>query len=87
MNLDERQVAHRVLLVDDDDAVRARGTMGEEDSPKRCPTGQGVPLILLSLAGGTMEHARVGCLCRSAVLEQLSTEKSMDGRALASGTE
>jgi len=50
--------------------------MGEGESPKRCPTCQRVPLILLSLAGGTIEHARVGCLCRSAVLEHLSTEES-----------
>ena len=50
--------------------------MGEENAPKRCPTYQRVPLIVLSLAGGTIEHARVGCLCRSVVLEHLSTEKS-----------
>jgi len=50
--------------------------MGEENSPKRCPTCQRVPLILFSLAGGTFEHARVGCLCRSVVLEHLNTEKS-----------
>jgi hypothetical protein len=50
--------------------------MGQEVSPKRCPICQRVPLILLSLAGGVIEKARVGCLCRSVVLEQLSTEKS-----------
>lgn len=50
--------------------------MGEENAPKRCPTCQRVPLIVLSLAGGTIEHARVGCLCRSVVLEHLTTEKS-----------
>ena len=50
--------------------------MGEENAPKRCPTCQRVPLILLSLAGGTLEHTRVGCLCRSVVLEHLSMEKS-----------
>jgi len=50
--------------------------MGEENIPKRCPACQRVPLILLSLAGGTIEHARVGCRCRSVVLEHLSTEKS-----------
>ena len=48
----------------------------EEDSPKRCPTCQRVPLILFGFVGGTFEHARVGCLCRSAVLEHLSTEES-----------
>ena len=50
--------------------------MGEENTPKRCPTCQRVPLTLLSLAAGTIEHARVGCLCRNVVLERLSTEKS-----------
>jgi hypothetical protein len=50
--------------------------MGEENAPKRCPACQRVPLILLSLASGTIEHARVGCLCRSVVLENLSTERS-----------
>jgi hypothetical protein len=50
--------------------------MGEEDSPKRCPVCQRVPLILFGLAGGTFEHARVGCLCRSVVLEHLNTEES-----------
>jgi hypothetical protein len=50
--------------------------MREGYSPKRCPTCQRVPLILLSLAAGAIEHARVGCLCRTVVLEHLSTEKS-----------
>ncbi len=50
--------------------------MGEENAPKRCPTCQRVPLILLSLASGAIEHARVGCLCRSVVLEHLCSEKS-----------
>jgi len=50
--------------------------MEEGNAPKRCPTCQRVPLILLSLAGGVIEHTRVGCLCRSVVLEHLSTEKS-----------
>jgi len=50
--------------------------MGEEDSPERCRTCQRVPLILLSLASGTIEHARVGCLCRSVILERASTEES-----------
>jgi hypothetical protein len=50
--------------------------MGEENAPKRCPTCQRVPLILFILAGGAIEHTRVGCLCRSVVLERLSTEKS-----------
>jgi len=39
--------------------------------PKRCPTCQRVPLILFSLAGGSIETARVGCLCRSTVLKHL----------------
>ena len=47
-----------------------------EDSLKRCPTCQRVPLILFSLSRGTFDHARVGCLCRSTVLENLSSEKS-----------
>jgi len=50
--------------------------MGEENTPKRCPACQRVLLILLSIAGGSIEHTRVGCLCRSVVLEHLSTEKS-----------
>jgi len=50
--------------------------MGEECAPKWCSTCQRVPLILLSLADGNIEHARVGCLCRSMVLERLSTERS-----------
>jgi hypothetical protein len=41
--------------------------MGQE-SPIRCPTCQRVPLTLLYLAGGTIEHARVGCLCGSVIL-------------------
>ena len=51
-------------------------TMEEENAPKRCPACQRVPLILLNLAGGAIEHARVGCLCRSVALEHPSTEKS-----------
>ncbi len=50
--------------------------MGEENTLKRCPACQRVPLIVFSFAGGAIEHARVGCLCRSVVLEHLSTEKS-----------
>jgi hypothetical protein len=50
--------------------------MGQEGSPKRCPTCQRVPLILLSLAGGVIEKARVGCLCRSVVLGHPNTETS-----------
>jgi len=50
--------------------------MGEENTPKRCPACQRVLLILLSIAGRSIEHTRVGCLCRSVVLEHLSTEKS-----------
>ena len=50
--------------------------MEEENAPKRCPACQRVPLILLNLAGGAIEHARVGCLCRSVALEHPSTEKS-----------
>lgn len=53
---------------------RWSGTMGEEDSSKRCPTCQRVPLILFSLTDGSFEHARVGCLCHSVVLERLSME-------------
>ena len=41
--------------------------MGPE-FPKRCPTRQRVPLTLLGLAGGTIEQARVGCLCGSGIL-------------------
>ena len=41
--------------------------MGPE-FPKRCPTCQRVPLTLLGLAGGTIEQARVGCLCGSVIL-------------------
>ena len=43
------------------------GSMGQE-SPIRCPTCQRVPLTLLYLAGGTIEHARIGCLCGSVIL-------------------
>ena len=45
-------------------------------SPKRCPTCQRVPLILCSLAEGSIETVRVGCLCRSTVLKHPSTEAS-----------
>ena len=50
--------------------------MWQENAPKRCPTCLRVPLTLVSLAGGVIEHARVGCLCRSVILGFLSTEKS-----------
>jgi len=50
--------------------------MREENASKRCPTCQRVPLTLVSLAGGVIEHARVGCLCRSVFIGYLSTEKS-----------
>ena len=49
------------------------GPMGQEESPKRCPSCQRVPLVLLSLAGGIFK-ARVGCLCRSTVFGAPSGE-------------
>ena len=42
-------------------------SMGQE-SPRPCPTCQRVPLTLFYLSGGTIEHARVGCLCGSVIL-------------------
>jgi len=50
--------------------------MGEDDARKRCPACQRVPLILISLVGGAIGHTRVGCLCRSQILEHLNTEQS-----------
>ena len=50
--------------------------MGEDNAGKRCPACQRVPLILIRLVGGAIAHTRVGCLCRSEILEPLSTEQS-----------
>jgi len=50
--------------------------MGEDDARKCCPACQRVPLILISLVGGAIGHTRVGCLCRSQILEHLNTEQS-----------
>ena len=47
-----------------------------EEDPERCPACQRVRLILISLVGGNIGHTRVGCLCRSEILEPLSTEQS-----------
>ena len=52
--------------------------MGQE-SPIRCPTCQRVPLTLLYLAGGTIEHARIGCLCGSVILN-VDEEHAIGGR-------
>jgi hypothetical protein len=39
-----------------------------EAAPTSCPRCERVPLILLTLSAGIIEHARVGCLCRSVAL-------------------
>jgi len=36
-------------------------------APASCPECKRVPLILFTLSAGIIEHARVGCLCRSVV--------------------
>jgi hypothetical protein len=41
--------------------------MGQQ-SPIRCSACQRVPLILFDLAGGSIDYARVGCLCGSVIL-------------------
>jgi hypothetical protein len=40
----------------------------EKKQQKRCPACDQVPLILLSFDNGNIDHARIGCRCRSLLL-------------------
>jgi len=44
------------------------GTGRKETAPTSCPACKRVPLILLKFSYGAIEHARVGCLCRSVAI-------------------
>ena len=44
------------------------GTGRKETAPTSCPACKRVPLILLKFSYGAIEHAQVGCLCRSVAI-------------------
>jgi hypothetical protein len=64
-----RQQQHFKLVESTPDAMADAANVrpAGEAAPTSCPRCKRVSLILLTFIAGIIEHARVGCLCRSVV--------------------
>jgi len=60
--------AHSPNWMKADSMANAANSETRRNEPMACPVCQRVPLMLFRLFAGKIEHARVGCLCRSLIV-------------------